>query len=408
MLNKLYLSLKSSVVLGLVLGCFATAFGQAPQLMNYQAVVRDNAGKIQADKHVRVQFIIRSDSAKGAILLTESTPATTNQFGLLNTQIGTSGNLNTITWGGSNKFLEVGIDITGGTNFTSMGATQLLSVPYALFASNSQTGPQGTTGKTGATGSTGATGLGTTGATGPTGPTGATGTTGVGAGPTGPTGATGNNGTNGSTGVTGVTGATGATGITGPTGPTGATGATGGSGSGGGVTGPTGPTGATGVTGPSGSGGGGNVYAVLGTTDATIAASFYTAPTYANVPEMTITFTPAKAHVLVTYSASGDYGATATNAQWVNHRVTINGVAPPPNGRAAAWLVGANDGGGTGSNNTAWGGCMQVALPVTVGSPTTIAIQWAYATGFGGLANTLNNKVSSDNFSHRSMSIVEY
>jgi hypothetical protein len=119
-----------------------------------------------------------------------------------------------------------------------MGTTQLLSVPFALYAANAgtsgttgATGPTGANGANGATGATGPTGVGTTGATGPTG---ANGPTGTGAGPTGPTGPTGSVGPTGSgvgptgaTGPTGLAGAIGATGAVGPTGSAGAAGSTG-------------------------------------------------------------------------------------------------------------------------------------------------------------------------------------
>ena len=39
-----------------------------------------------------------------------------------------------ISWSNDNYFLQVGMDSNGGTNFITMGTTQLLSVPYALHA----------------------------------------------------------------------------------------------------------------------------------------------------------------------------------------------------------------------------------------------------------------------------------
>ena len=131
--------------------------------------------------------------------------------------------------------------------------SQLISVPYALFAANSSAGPVGPTGPRGATGQTGVIGI--SGADGPTGPTGVTGLPGNNGvtGPTGPssgtTGATGNNGLNGNTGAPGPIGATGSEGIAGPTGQTGLQGTTGAAGMNGsnGLTGLTGLTGITGV-----------------------------------------------------------------------------------------------------------------------------------------------------------------
>jgi hypothetical protein len=39
-----------------------------------------------------------------------------------------------IDWSNDNYYLKVGMDATGGTNFVTMGTTQLLSVPYAMYA----------------------------------------------------------------------------------------------------------------------------------------------------------------------------------------------------------------------------------------------------------------------------------
>lgn len=277
--------MKSSIPFILVSIIFSVLFSipklpaQAPQKLNYQAVARDNSGGILQNQNIGTRFTIHDGSATGNIVYQETQNATTNQFGIFTVVIGggtlVQGNFSGINWGSGAKFLQVEFDASGGTNYSDMGTTQLVSVPYALYAETSgnggvagPTGAQGATGPTGVAGSngndgaTGPTGLpGSTGATGETGAVGANGNNGAdgadGApGATGPTGADGTNGTNGANGANGATGATGPTGAgaTGPTGPTGSGGSAG-------ATGPTGPTGAgaagsTGPTGPTGSGGG--------------------------------------------------------------------------------------------------------------------------------------------------------
>ena len=162
------------------------AIAQIPQQINYQTVVRDNTGAIQANLNVQLEFIIHDSSATGRTVYIETTPTlTTNQFGLVTTAIGAHGNLTPVLWGTNSKWLQVKVAISGSSTFTDMGTSQLNAVPYALYATNSAPGPTGPAGPTGvgATGPTGATG-----ATGPSGgPVGATGPTGVGVtGPTGP------------------------------------------------------------------------------------------------------------------------------------------------------------------------------------------------------------------------------
>ncbi len=239
-----------------------TVNAQAPDKFNYQAVVRNASGAIISNQAVAVRFTIHDITASGATVYQETQSLTTNQFGLVNTAVGSgtvvNGTFTGITWGNGAKYLQVEIDPAGGSSYTDLGAAQLLSVPYALYAANSPAGATGPTGLAGATGAPGATGPagndGATGQQGVTGATGATGATGSGGGATGPTGPTGPQGIQGVAGATGaqglqgLAGATGAQGIQGVPGATGATGAQGLQGpTGAGIAGPTGPTGPAGT-----------------------------------------------------------------------------------------------------------------------------------------------------------------
>lgn len=114
---------------------------------------------------------------------------------------------------GSARFLEISISSPPGTPFTTLAPrTPIKAAPMALYALNSQPGPQGPPGPQGAQGPQGAAG-----AQGPQGPQGATGAQ----GPQGPQGATGAQGPQGPQGATGATGATGPQGPQGPQGPSG-------------------------------------------------------------------------------------------------------------------------------------------------------------------------------------------
>jgi hypothetical protein len=184
-------------IASLVLIVFANhAFAQVPQGFNYQAVARNSVGVLLNNQLLGVRLSVHQGSAGGTVVYSERQTPTTNTFGLFTVTVGQgtvlSGVFNTINWSSGNYWLEVGLDVTGGTTYTSMGTSQLLSVPYAMYAGTS----------------------GSSGATGPTGPTGATGLQGI-------------QGIQGIPGPTGATGLTGAAGATGPIGPTGLTGATG-------------------------------------------------------------------------------------------------------------------------------------------------------------------------------------
>jgi len=113
-------------------------FAQSPQAFNYQAVVRNNAGELTANQPVSLRISIRSGTAGGTILYQESHQVTTNVAGLINLLIGsgtpTSGSFTSIAWASGTMFLQVEIDATGGNNYVNMGTTQIVSVPYALYA----------------------------------------------------------------------------------------------------------------------------------------------------------------------------------------------------------------------------------------------------------------------------------
>ncbi len=235
---------------------------QAPQGFNYQAVARTSLGVAITSQNIGLQINILQGSAGGTSVYMETFNVTSNNIGLVNVVVGTgtvqSGTFNTINWANGPYYIEVSMDVTGGTSYALMGTQQLMSVPYALYAQSS-----GTAGAAGATGATGANGAnGTNGINGNDGATGATGATGV-AGNNGVNGVNGTNGTDGATGATGATGASGTNGVNGSNGlngTNGAIGATGATGSAGiagtdgndGINGATGATGATGLAGSNG------------------------------------------------------------------------------------------------------------------------------------------------------------
>ncbi len=116
------------------------AYGQEiSKNINYQAVARDSAGVVLANKPLNLKLEITDSSGIG-IFYAENHQIMTNQFGLFNIQIGggtrISGNYLTIPWGSGKKYIRTSIDLTGGTNYQLLGSNELLSVPYALYALN--------------------------------------------------------------------------------------------------------------------------------------------------------------------------------------------------------------------------------------------------------------------------------
>lgn len=111
---------------------------QVPQCINYQTVVRNSTGQLVKDKAVSLKFSILKNSISGQVVYSEKRTLDTNQFGLVNLKIGTgtvlSGVFADIDWGAGKSYLKVYLDLSGGTSFTEMGTTEMVSVPYALYA----------------------------------------------------------------------------------------------------------------------------------------------------------------------------------------------------------------------------------------------------------------------------------
>jgi len=109
-----------------------------PNAFNYSAVARDAAGQPIATTTIGIQITILKTSPTGVSQYSENHFVNTDAFGLFNLVIGAgavqSGSMGTIDWSNDNYYLKVGMDAAGGTNFLTMGTTQLLSVPYAMYA----------------------------------------------------------------------------------------------------------------------------------------------------------------------------------------------------------------------------------------------------------------------------------
>jgi hypothetical protein len=109
-----------------------------PNAFNYSAVARNAAGQPIATTTIGIQITILKTSPTGASQYSENHFVNTDAFGLFNLVIGAgavqSGSMTTIDWSNDNYYLKVGMDAAGGTNFLVMGTTQLLSVPYAMYA----------------------------------------------------------------------------------------------------------------------------------------------------------------------------------------------------------------------------------------------------------------------------------
>ena len=156
--------MKKIYLVVLVLLAAVTSKAQAPQKFSYQAVIRNNSNALISNQAVGERISLVKDSATGTVVYSETQNVKTNANGLVSLQIGTgsvvSGSFSSINWGASNYFIKIETDPNGGSNYTINTTTQLLSVPYALYAANGGTaGPQGIQGSKGDSGARGLQGI---------------------------------------------------------------------------------------------------------------------------------------------------------------------------------------------------------------------------------------------------------
>jgi hypothetical protein len=138
---KLYKMKKLYTFLIAIILCIGFSNAQTPQGFKYQAVVRDNSGLALANKLVAIRLSLLLNSTNGTSVYSEVHNIATNDFGVANLNVGagtnTTGNFASIDWGAGTYFLKTEADITNGSNFVFLGTSQLLSVPYAMYAAKS-------------------------------------------------------------------------------------------------------------------------------------------------------------------------------------------------------------------------------------------------------------------------------
>ena len=119
----------------LLLASAITLIGQTPGTLNYQAALRDTDGNPRAEVTVNIEFEIHQTTETGLIVYSENHVANTNVFGMVNLEIGSinESSFAGIDWSAGPYFVEVVVD------GSSMGVSELLAVPYALYAETALT-----------------------------------------------------------------------------------------------------------------------------------------------------------------------------------------------------------------------------------------------------------------------------
>ncbi|MDA9125516.1 hypothetical protein N9J80_01925 [Flavobacteriaceae bacterium] len=130
---------KLLITLVLALTSTLSLQAQTPQGFNYQATVRNAGGELIVNQNVNFRFNIQQGSETSSPIFTEIHLVSPDDLGQVNLVIGdgtsTIGDFSQIDWSLGSYFL--GIELNTGAGYVAMGTTQLLSVPFALYAENS-------------------------------------------------------------------------------------------------------------------------------------------------------------------------------------------------------------------------------------------------------------------------------
>jgi hypothetical protein len=118
-------------------------FSQAPQSINFQSVLRNTNGEVVNNRTVSLKISILTDTINFTSVYIETHTKSTDASGLISLQIGSgnalSGVFGNINWGNSAHFIKLEADYSGGNSYVFLGTRELMSVPYAMYASKTDT-----------------------------------------------------------------------------------------------------------------------------------------------------------------------------------------------------------------------------------------------------------------------------
>ncbi len=133
-------TMKKIILSAALLAQFGFAMAQVPQSLNYQALARNAANQVQANKTMTVRLTVKVGAAMGTPRYSETRSITTNANGLFNVTIGSMGALSTtgsfasIDWLNGSHYLMTELDVNNNGTFVDLGTVQMQSTPYAMAA----------------------------------------------------------------------------------------------------------------------------------------------------------------------------------------------------------------------------------------------------------------------------------
>ncbi len=125
---------QNTILTIIIVLCSTLLMAQSPAKIDFQALARDAAGEPITNQSITLRASIL-DGPMGFVIWQETQNVNTDDFGLFTVQLGEDTPI-AANWGDSYHYIKIEVDPEGGSSFIDMGTTQLLSVPYALYATN--------------------------------------------------------------------------------------------------------------------------------------------------------------------------------------------------------------------------------------------------------------------------------
>jgi uncharacterized protein (TIGR02145 family) len=139
--------MKRLLILFVVIAFGISGMAQSSEKMSYQAVIRDANGNLVVSKPVGMKISILRGSASGTPVYVETHEITSNENGLVSIEIGAgtpvSGTFSGIDWSGGMYFIKTETDPSGGTSYSLTATSQILSVPFSIYATKAATAADG-------------------------------------------------------------------------------------------------------------------------------------------------------------------------------------------------------------------------------------------------------------------------
>ena len=128
---------KVITIVAMTLLWIASLSAQVPQKLTYQAVIRDAIGNVINNQDLEVQISILQGSLEGPVVYSEDHSTSTTVNGVITLEVGggkTANDFSAIDWSNGPYYIRSTAELNGkNISVTS----QLLSVPYALYAQRS-------------------------------------------------------------------------------------------------------------------------------------------------------------------------------------------------------------------------------------------------------------------------------